>query len=120
MSYMTKQKAYTLEQAEEIRTKEYFACIAPATKNNTDLAAWANMAYQRQWGYVWGSYGLILSQEYFENLCEAYPSHHVGIYIGNGYVIQVMGIKYGVVKTKLEGSTFTNWFKTPGIEYPEN
>jgi len=31
-----------------------------------------------------------------------------------------MGTKYGVVKTKLEGSTFTNWFKIPGIEYPEN
>lgn len=169
----------------------------PATKNNTDLVAWADMAYQRQWGYVWGSYGLILSQEYFENLCEAYPTHvenyhdfiqenwvgrrtadcaglikgylwynpdsqqieygyggftdygansmynaasesgpvseipeipglgvwhdgHVGIYIGNGYVIQAMGTKYGVVKTKLEGSTFTNWFKIPGIEYPES
>ena len=42
---------------------------------------------------------------------------HVGIYIGNGYVIQAKGTKYGVVKTKLKDTTFTNWFKIPGIDY---
>ena len=43
---------------------------------------------------------------------------HVGIYIGDGYVIQAMGTKYGVVRTKLAGSSFTNWFEIPGITYP--
>ena len=42
---------------------------------------------------------------------------HVGIYIGNGFVIQAMGTKYGVVKTSVQG--FTYWFKIPGITYPE-
>ncbi len=44
---------------------------------------------------------------------------HVGIYIGGGYVIEAKGTKYGVVMTKLKGSTFTNWFKINGISYPE-
>ena len=42
---------------------------------------------------------------------------HVGIYIGNGYVIQASGTEAGVIKTQLEGSTFTNWFEIPGITY---
>ena len=166
----------------------------PSTKNNKDLVAWAWEAYNDGWGYVWGSYGRILTQQYFEDLCEQYPDHvdvysdyiqshwvgrrcadcaglikgylwynpdthdiqygygsaadygansmynaasecgpisdmpdipglgvwhsgHVGIYIGNGYVIQAMGTHYGVVKTKLAGSSFTNWFMIPGITY---
>ena len=147
--------------------------------------------------YVWGTYGRVLTQDYFNVLCNRYPDHvdnyhdyiqkhwvgrrcsdcvglikgylwynpnkqeiqygyggatdygansmynaasekgpisnmpeipglgvwhsgHVGIYIGNGYVIQAMGTKYGVVKTKLSGSSFTNWFKIPGITYLDN
>lgn len=168
-----------------------------STKNNQDLVAWAKMAYGNEWGYVWGTYGRVLTQDYFNSLCSQYPDHvdnyhdyiqkhwvgrrcsdcvglikgylwynpnkqqiqygyggatdygansmynaasvkgpisnmpeipglgvwhsgHVGIYIGNGYVIQAMGTKYGVVKTKLSGSSFTNWFKIPGITYLDN
>ena len=167
-----------------------------STKNSHDLVAWAWEAYNDGWGYVWGSYGKILTQAYFDDLCDQYPDHvdiyhdyiqehwvgrrcadcaglikgylwynpdsqeivygyggaadygansmynnatesgpideipeipglgvwhdgHVGIYIGNGYVIQAMGTHYGVVKTQLAGSSFTNWFKIPGIIYPE-
>ena len=45
---------------------------------------------------------------------------HVGIYIGDGYVIEAKGTKYGVVMTKLKDSSFTNWFKINGITYPES
>ncbi len=166
----------------------------PDTKNNADLVYWAWEAYNDGWGYVWGTYGLILTQDSFENLCEVYPNNvenhhdfiqenwvgrrtadcaglikgylwfnpethqieygsngftdldadsmynnstvngtidtipetpglgvwhegHVGIYIGNGYVIQASGTETGVIKTQLEGSTFTNWFEIPGITY---
>ncbi len=169
----------------------------PYTKNSEDLAAFAQEAYSDGWGYVWGSYGLILTQSNFEAMCEADPNHvgkyedfiqenwigrrcadcvglikaylwynpdtldieygyggyedvgankmfqnateygpideipeipglgvwrngHVGIYIGNGYVIQAMGTKYGVVRTNLKLSPFTYWFKIPGITYPES
>lgn len=166
----------------------------PDTKNNADLVYWAWEAYNDGWGYVWGTYGLILTQDSFENLCEVYPNNvenhhdfiqenwvgrrtadcaglikgylwfnpethqieygsngftdldadsmynnstvngtidtipetpglgvwhegHVGIYIGDGYVIQASGTETGVIKTQLEGSTFTNWFEIPGITY---
>lgn len=166
----------------------------PDIKNNADLVYWAWEAYNDGWGYVWGTYGLILTQDSFENLCEVYPNNvenhhdfiqenwvgrrtadcaglikgylwfnpethqieygsngftdldadsmynnstvngtidtipetpglgvwhegHVGIYIGNGYVIQASGTETGVIKTQLEGSTFTNWFEIPGITY---
>ena len=172
-----------------------FIFTDPSTKNSTDLVAWAEEAYSDGWGYVWGTYGLILTQNSFEYLCEQDPKHvgkysdfiqeswvgrrtadcvgliksylwynpetrqiewgyggaedvgankmyksatesgpisempdipglgvwhngHVGIYVGNGFVIQAMGTKYGVVKTRLEGSNFTNWFKIPGVTYP--
>ena len=165
----------------------------PSIKNNEDLVAWAKEAHGDGWGYVWGTFGRVLTSEYFEELCDQYPDHvevyrdyieehyigercadcaglikgylwydpdsgqyiynastdfgansmfdaadesgdisdmpdipglgvwhsgHVGIYIGNDRVIQAMGTQYGVVETQLSGSTFTHWFKIPGITYP--
>lgn len=42
---------------------------------------------------------------------------HIGVYIGNGYVIEAMGTKYGVVKTKLSERGFTHWLEIPYIDY---
>ncbi len=42
---------------------------------------------------------------------------HIGIYIGNGYVIEAKGTRYGVVKSKLSDCSFTHWCKIPGITY---
>ena len=42
---------------------------------------------------------------------------HIGVYIGNGEVIEAMGTKYGVVKTQLEGRGWTHWLKIPFIQY---
>mgnify|MGYP002854648073 CR=1 FL=1 len=42
---------------------------------------------------------------------------HIGVYIGGGYVIEAMGTKYGVVKTKLSERSFTNWLEIPYIDY---
>lgn len=42
---------------------------------------------------------------------------HIGVYIGNGYVIEAMGTEFGVVKTKLAERNFTNWLEIPFIEY---
>ena len=42
---------------------------------------------------------------------------HIGVYIGNGEVIEAMGTKYGVVKTQLEGRGWTHWLQVPYISY---
>lgn len=44
---------------------------------------------------------------------------HIGIYIGNGEVIEAMGTKYGVVKTKFSARRWTHWLKIPYINYIE-
>ncbi len=44
---------------------------------------------------------------------------HIGIYIGNGEVIEAMGTKYGVVKTKFSAKRWTHWLKIPYINYIE-
>lgn len=44
-------------------------------------------------------------------------SGHVGVYIGNGYVVEARGHDYGVVKTKLSARPWKNWGKCPWITY---
>lgn len=42
---------------------------------------------------------------------------HVGVYIGNGYVVEARGVDYGVVKTKLNERAWRYWSKNPLIVY---
>lgn len=42
---------------------------------------------------------------------------HIGVYIGNGEVIEAQGTAYGVVKTQLSGRGWTKWLKIPNIKY---
>ena len=44
-------------------------------------------------------------------------SGHIGVYIGNGQVIEAMGTKYGVVKTQLDQRSWTAWLEIPYISY---
>ena len=44
---------------------------------------------------------------------------HIGIYIGNGEVIEAMGTKQGVVKTRLSHGAWTHWLEIPYISYTE-
>lgn len=39
------------------------------------------------------------------------------MYIGDGYVIEAMGTKYGVVKTELAGRGWTHWLEIEYINY---
>lgn len=166
----------------------------PAGKNNLDLVAWAQTALDARWGYVWGTYGQVLTRELFESKLAQFPddigvhesfiranwvggrtadciglikgyswynpetgsidygsngmpdvnadqmyqlatikgpistipevpgllvwtSGHIGIYIGNGEVIEAMGTRYGVVKTQLSSRRWTNWCYNPYIDY---
>ncbi|MCX7817540.1 MAG: peptidoglycan-binding protein [Syntrophales bacterium] len=42
---------------------------------------------------------------------------HIGVYIGNGKVIEAKGTKYGVVETDLKGRGWTHWLECPYIVY---
>ncbi len=163
-------------------------------KNNLDLVTYAIHAWESGWGYVWGTYGSVLTDSLLEYKLEQYPDGvgnyedfirenwlggrttdcvglikgygwldpdtlsigygtngmpdvgadqmynnatvkgdissipdipglavwhkgHKGVYIGNGEVIEAMGTKYGVVKTKLADRSFTAWLKVPYISY---
>ena len=44
---------------------------------------------------------------------------HVGIYIGNGEVIEARGHKYGVVKTNIKDRNWYKWGTLDWIEYKE-
>lgn len=44
---------------------------------------------------------------------------HIGIYIGDGKVIEAKGTRFGVVQTDLSDGSWTHWLKVPYITYIE-
>ena len=184
--------------AQNLRTTyiDYSDYYDPTIKNNLDLVQWAIEAHSSGWGYVWGTYGHVLTRSYYEAKLAQYPEGvgnyadfilanwlgkrtadcvglvkgycwfdpeaqsigyavngmpdiateqmiewcdekgsistmpeipglllwmdgHVGIYIGDGYAIEAMGTRYGVVKTQVAGRGWQKWGKIPSIEYIE-
>ncbi len=166
----------------------------PDTKNSRDLVAYVVNAWQSGWGYVWGTFGDVLTPALLDYKEEQYPDGvgsykgfieehwlgarttdcvglvkgygwlnpesleleydtngmpdvganqmyyasedsgpidslpevpgvavwmdgHMGVYIGDGEVIEAMGTHYGVVKTQLDERGWTNWFRIPYINY---
>ncbi len=164
------------------------------TKNAADLVIWARQAYENGWGYVYGTYGNILTEELLQDRASVFGEQvtdfkdfirenwmrrrtadcvgfikgygwynpdsgeivvgsngmadvtangmfeaatvkgtidtipetpglavwqdgHIGIYIGNGEVIEAMGTEQGVVKMTLP-SGWTHWLEIPYISYP--
>lgn len=45
----------------------------PHSKNNLDLVEWAKQAQSHGWGYVWGSYGEVLTQKMLNSKAKQYP-----------------------------------------------
>lgn len=175
-------------------TRLDIALADPSRKNAADLVRYAKNAWQSGWGYVWGSFGNVLTESKFAYKLRQYPdgvgryqefirdnwlgrrtadcvgliksygwldpdsmtirygtngmpdigadamyrnavvkgpintipetpglavwrSGHIGIYIGNGEIIEAMGTKYGVVRTQLSQRNFTHWLEIPYIYY---
>jgi len=49
-------------------------------------------------------------------LC-VYKKGHIGVYIGDGKVIEAKGTKYGVVETEFVNGTWSHWLECPFIHY---
>ena len=47
--------------------------VDPHTKNNHDLAAYAIQAWEHGWGYVWGTFGGVLTESMLQYKLEQYP-----------------------------------------------
>lgn len=47
--------------------------VSPHTKNNLDLAAYAVQAWENNWGYVWGTYGNVLTESLLDYKLKQYP-----------------------------------------------
>ena len=45
----------------------------PDTKNAHDLAEWAKQAYAKKWGYVYGTYGEVLTESVLDGKVSQYP-----------------------------------------------
>lgn len=45
----------------------------PTTKNNLDLAAYAVQAWENNWGYVWGTFGNVLTRSLLDYKLKQYP-----------------------------------------------
>ena len=166
----------------------------PDTKNADDPVVYVTHAWENQWGYVWGTFGQVLTESLLEQKISQYPSGvgdkeelirekwlggrtadcvgliksygwldadhlrirygsggmpdigadamyynaqvkgsldtmpetpglavwrsgHIGVYVGNGEVIEAMGTAYGVVRTKLAERSWTAWLEIPYISY---
>ena len=48
-----------------------------------------------------------------------WKSGHIGVYIGNGKVIEAMTTTVGVVETDLAEGAWTHWLKVPSVTYVE-
>lgn len=162
-------------------------------KSNKDLVKHVEMALAQKWGYVWGTFGMILTPTLFNQKLKQYPggvgNHesfirrtwlnrrtadcvgliksfiwwdgtnpryngsqdtsangmygrakkkgplstipeipgicvwhkgHIGVYIGNGWVIEARGTTAGVIKSPLRGTgaaRWSHWLECPFINY---
>lgn len=86
------------------------------SNNMPDKSANGMFSYAKSKGLDWGS---------IDSLPEIpglglHMDGHVGVYIGNGEVIEERGFNYGCVKTKIKNRKWLHWFKIPTIIYEDN
>lgn len=80
-----------------------------------DKSANGMFEYAKSIGLDWGT---IDSIPEIPGIAVRYDGH-VGVYIGNGKVVEERGFNYGCVMTDLKGRGWLNWYKIPTINYVE-
>lgn len=78
-----------------------------------DKSANGMFTYAKDKGAAWGTMD---SMPELPGIAVRYDGH-VGVYIGDGYVIEERGFAYGCVKTRLKDRKWTNWYQFPFISY---
>lgn len=63
-------KVMTAIRAKAINTSGF---TEPDTKNAHDLVEWAKQAHAKKWGYVWGTYGDVLTESMLDGKVSQYP-----------------------------------------------
>ena len=63
-------KVMTAIRAKAIYTSAF---TDPDTKNAHDLVEWAKQAHAKKWGYVWGTYGEVLTESMLNGKVSQYP-----------------------------------------------
>lgn len=81
-----------------------------------DKSANGMFDYAKSQGMEWGT---IASIPDVPGIAVRYDGH-VGVYVGNGEVVEERGFNYGCVKTKLKDRNWLHWYKIPGIKYSAN
>ena len=67
----------------------------------------------KAWGMDWGAIGTMPDVPGVA----VRMAGHVGIYVGNGEVVEWRGFKYGCVVTKLSARKWLHWYKIPWVKY---
>jgi len=78
---------------------------------NTDVSADMMLSIAKEKGNI-------SSIPEIPGICVWKPGH-IGIYIGNGQVIEAKGTQYGVIQSKLSERGFVHWLKCPYVNYTE-
>ena len=85
------------------------------SNNCPDKSANGMFSYAKSQGMEWGTIDTIPE---IPGVAVRYDGH-VGVYVGNGYVVEERGFAYGCVKTKLKDRKWLHWYKLPWINYGE-
>ena len=84
-----------------------------ASNGMPDKSANGMFSYAKSKGLDWGTIDTIPEIPGLAVRMEG----HVGVYIGNGEVIEERGFNYGCVKTLLKNRKWLHWYKIPTINY---
>lgn len=81
-----------------------------------DRSANGMFEYAKAQGSEWGTIDTIPD---IPGIAVRYDGH-VGVYVGNGEVVEERGFNYGCQLTKLKGRGWLHWYKLPFINYTTN
>lgn len=81
--------------------------------NCPDKSADGMFSYCKKIGMPWGEISTMPDKI---GLAVRYKGH-VGVYVGNGEVVEWRGFKYGCVLTKLKDRNWLHWYELPWTEY---